>query len=501
MRKEASEAGAALAREISERVATLTLDTGMKKQANTAGEALAKALLLQKQANTSNGVDPTTAVPTKIVEDNAAMEAEGDMAVKPLPTGDGVRNYGSVNQIFDAIIQDALSQGAASNDQVHERGVAKVEGEVKEHAVPNEPGVLPATDSNREVEKVAAIVHLVNSGVNFEDAVLMVKQAEQEIEDDLEKAAALQTLLEEGVDYEQAVGLINQASVEIEKKAAFDRLVQQGVDFDKAVELIKQANTSNGVDPTTAVPTKIVEDNAAMEAEGDMAVKPLPTGDGVRNYGSVNQIFDAIIQDALSQGAASNDQVHERGVAKVEGEVKEHAVPNEPGVLPATDSNREVEKVAAINKLVEAGINFDEAVNMVKQAASVAGVIARLRGAAGPVIAKSKSMIGGAANTAKELAKPGINKVKSLADDVVVDAGLLRNPTKYGKNVSRMSTVKSLAKNPLVYGSAAGLGTVGAAAALSREKQAAVNQLVEAGVDFDQAVTLVNNKAKELYRE
>ena len=35
----------------------------------------------------------------------------------------------------------------------------------------------------------------------------------------------------------------------------------------------------------------------------------------------------------------------------------------------------------------------------------------------------------------------------------------------------------------------------------STEKQAAVNQLVEAGVDFDQAVTLVNNKAKELYRE
>lgn len=35
----------------------------------------------------------------------------------------------------------------------------------------------------------------------------------------------------------------------------------------------------------------------------------------------------------------------------------------------------------------------------------------------------------------------------------------------------------------------------------STEKQAALNQLIEAGVDFDQAVTLVNNKAKELYRE
>jgi hypothetical protein len=454
--KEASAAGAALAREVAEQIASLTLGNGMNKQASTAGQALAQALLKRASAGdmtTTDGIAPG-AVPNKIQVDNAQTNAEGDASIKPMPTGDGIRNHGTVNQIFDAMIADALAQGAASTDQVHETGVAAAEGGALK-AVPNQVKVASEVSAEDEIEKAAAVSELVAQGFNFEDAFEMVKQAELEI------------------------------NFELEKVAAMDALMAEGVDFDQAVELIKQASagdmtTMDGIAPGVT-PNKIQVDNAQMNAEGDASIKPMITGDGVRNYGSLNEIFDGIIADTKAQGAAGVDQVHETGVAAKEGNALS-AVPNQI-------------KVAAMNQLLEQGMDFDQASELVKQA-SAAQLLLSGPGKVGSTFSRAKTGLKGMADAAGKDAKTLLKG--DVGGDSVVSVGNSGRAVTSGRGAA----AGRLAKNPLVAGGAGALAAGGATAALvGREKKAALDMLMDAGLDFDSAVSLVDAKAQELYGE
>ena len=434
-----SEAGAALFDEIM-KTASLNIEVGINKQASVAGAALAQALLKsqEKKASagdviTADGVAPGS-TSTKSTVDNAAMNAEGDAAVKPLPTGNGVENSGSVNEIFDAVVADAQSQGAASADQVHTTGVSANEGKVEDHATPNQ--VKTAEKIN--MEKLAAIQELVANGIAFSDAVDMVKQAEAEIAFEMEKAAAMAELMAEGID------------------------------FDSAVELVKEASsgdmiTADGVAPGST-PTKAIVDNAAMNAEGDATIKPLPTGNGVENSGTVNEIFDALVADTLAQGAASADQVHTTGVSAAEGKVEDHATPSQV-------------KVAYINKLLDAGVDFEDAVALVKEAG--------IMGEVGNIVGKMGRMAGRDAKAA-----------------VMGTKGAVKGVNGQFLKGGRGEAVKRLAKNPLAVGGAAAAG-VGASAAIAagREKKAAeaVGMLVGRGIAFEDAVSAVKEKATELY--
>lgn len=277
--KEAQDKGAALAQEILQKVAGLkietpdsTKETDMTKQAELAGKALADALLVKLASagdqNTTNGVTPGV-VPLKQVVDSAQIISEDDAKIKPTPGTDGLGNGGSVNQIFDAIIADAQSQGAASYDQVHGQGIAAHEGTAFQHATPNQ---LP----HAEVEKAAAVAALVETGFDFDSAVSMVKEAEAQIqreEAQQVKQAALAQLMAKGVDFDSAVNMVKEAgalvpvkagmgvgkklaigaaaagaaglagygakkALETEKKAAFDALVAGGVDFADAAALV-----------------------------------------------------------------------------------------------------------------------------------------------------------------------------------------------------------------------------------------------------------------------
>jgi flavin-binding protein dodecin len=430
--KEASLAGAALAREVMEKVASLNLNKEMNKQASTAGQALARALLKKASAGdmtTMDGIAPGI-VPNKNQVDNAQMEAEGASYIKPMLTGNGIENQGNVNQIFDAMIQDALSQGAASTDQVHERGVANVEGAVEDHALPNQIRVASEED---EIEKAAAVAHLVANGINFDDAFEMVKQAEVEISFELEKVACLGSLMEDGFDYETAVELVKQASAD-------------------------DLTAADGIAPGI-VPNKNQVDNAQMEAEGASYIKPMPTGNGIENQGNVNQIFDAIVQDAISQGAASTDQVHERGVANVEGAVEDHALPNQV-------------KVAAMNSLLEAGIDFDKASDIVKQAGAIAipTFLDKVRGHAMNAATDAKHLVG-AGTSRFPMAPDSTNMLRHLKRD----------------------SAMGLATNPVVQGTAAAgvAAGVGGYALSNEKKAAAMNELMDAGIDFDEASEIV----------
>jgi uncharacterized protein YoaH (UPF0181 family) len=102
-----------------------------------------------------------------------------------------------------------------------------------------------------DIEKSAAIKELMADGVNFDDAVELVKQASAEIDaelESLEKVAAVQALIGEGIDFDEAVALVKQASetaseyTDLEKAAAVQELMSEdGVDFDEAVAMVKAA--------------------------------------------------------------------------------------------------------------------------------------------------------------------------------------------------------------------------------------------------------------------
>lgn len=211
--KEAHLKGAALAADIQRRMAsTQTQETPMNKSAQFAGQALAQALLKQAAAgdvNTHDGV-PAGVVPNKAQVDNAWMTSQSDDTVMTTPTTDAIgNNGGSVNAIFDNIIQRAMAQGASSTDQVHGTGLAGLEGAVEQR-------VSPENTPEDEVEKVAAVAALVDSGFDFGQAVSMVKQAETQIlaeRHEQVKQAALVNLLGNGVDFDTAVSLVKSAGV------------------------------------------------------------------------------------------------------------------------------------------------------------------------------------------------------------------------------------------------------------------------------------------------
>lgn len=245
-KKEASvNTGSTMAQEIMQKIASIKTnseDSMNKTQAQEAGQLLADQLLEKLAAagdtNTATGVTPGT-VPNKAIVDSAAIVGEDNSKIQGLP-GAG----GTVNEIYDAVIADALAQGAASQDQVHTQGVAAVEGVPEQAATPNQVDTMSADD---EQEKAAAVSQLVADGIDFDNAVNLVKQAAEDIAVEGQvKAAALGKLVSQGINFAEAVEMVKAASVaepevktlEQEKRAAFDMLVQGGIDFETAAELV-----------------------------------------------------------------------------------------------------------------------------------------------------------------------------------------------------------------------------------------------------------------------
>lgn len=221
--KEASAKGADLAKEVMQKVASIKLDQvkledNMTKQAADAGKAIAQALL-EKLANVGdqNTVDGiASATPNKTQVDLAAQVAEQAAQVQAQPGTDGAGNGGTINQIFDAIVADALGKGAAPLEQHAAQGVAGKEGNANSQA-PNQvqTGSFVYTGQEKaasdEHEKAAAVSALVNEGHSFEDAVSMVKAAAEEIareEDTMFKQAAFNHLIENGIDFDTAVAYV-----------------------------------------------------------------------------------------------------------------------------------------------------------------------------------------------------------------------------------------------------------------------------------------------------
>lgn len=372
--KQAADAGAALAQQIMEKVAS---NMNTQTPAQAAGTALGQALLdtLTKQAaekqagvgdvTTTNGIDPA-ATPTKAQRDTASMVAEHDASIKPMPTGNGIDNQGTATDIYNAIVADMQAQGGQPTVQTP-TGPEVDGGAVS--AVPNQVKTAGYTS----IEKMAAIEALIEDGANFEEALAHVKAAEAFLLDQHEKAAAVEALVAEGIDFDEAASLVKQASEELDreqdshmKQAALAEMVANGVDFDKAIELIKQAgvgdvNTMDGVTGTGGVPQKPMRDNASMVAEHDASIKFMPTGNGIENQGTATDIYNAIVADMVAQGGQPTVQTA-NGPEMDGGAVS--AVPNQV-------------KTASLKTFMDAGVDFDKACDMVKEASKKAMEMAK----------------------------------------------------------------------------------------------------------------------------
>lgn len=162
----------------------------MNKQAQEQGIALANEILatLVKKAN-------------EVVMETDAQVAFDNAKVIPNPTEEQ-----TVTQVLQNHILKAISDGAAQENAAVAAN-APAEAAVEGAAQIAEPAV------SADMDKAAAVSHLVGEGRSFEEAVTLVKQASEQLEaEELEmaKSAAAMTLVKEaGVSLDEAVRLVN----------------------------------------------------------------------------------------------------------------------------------------------------------------------------------------------------------------------------------------------------------------------------------------------------
>jgi len=188
--------------------APITSEENMNKQAQENSSLAAYIMEKLAQEFSAEVTTPAAgvnvagaAVPNKIQEDNAVMTAQGDQKVTGIvPGGDG-----TVNALFETIVAKAIATGAGSDNLVG--------------AVPTDPmGVESISHGDEQVEKAAAVSALCEAGLDFDSAVDLVKQAEEQILSEAwehEKQAAFGSLIEAGIDFDQAVALIKQAEADL----------------------------------------------------------------------------------------------------------------------------------------------------------------------------------------------------------------------------------------------------------------------------------------------
>lgn len=396
---------------------TTTGTQEMRKEAREAGVALAYDIL--KQANMS---------PALLAE----MAAEQDAASLDNPQG-------TVNQIKAQLIQRAVRPNAMEPDSEAESALEGVTEADAEAAAPI---------------KSAAVRELVEQGMDFATAVALVKQATEEpsptwgdrarnawnstketagkgyayTKDKAgkgyratadfvkahpksvgggaaglaagavaygltrkkksdpsteapaeEKTAAVISLVQEGYSFEDAVNMVKQAEISayeipsLEKAAYIDDLVQHGYDFDSAVIIVKQAEQ------------EAMEELMSKEAAGTYRKKkgpppkrpPVTPHSGPALLGKpslLNRAKYALRAHPYLAAGAAATALAAGGAAGYYGYNKRQTTPLDGSPPPA-----EVEKAAAVNELIQSGYSFEDAVNLVKVAEEE--VYAELNGA------------------------------------------------------------------------------------------------------------------------
>lgn len=182
----------------------------MNKQAQEQGKALADLLIgnLVKQAN-------------EVVAATDQMVAEQMAQQQATP-----REGATVSDTLKGLILRGVQNGAATEEASENAGAdltAAADAAAQAAKTPTTPAAGPngsalgsvgegaAGPNPTEVEKVAAVSHLVNEGMDFDEAVARVKQAEEAIASEtieMAKVAAAQELVSAGFSAKEALELV-----------------------------------------------------------------------------------------------------------------------------------------------------------------------------------------------------------------------------------------------------------------------------------------------------
>lgn len=199
-------------------------DNTMTKSAHElAGQSIAEAILngLQKQAENN------------VIAETATMKAQDDAKIKDTPVAGK-----TVSEVAKDLLARAGAEGKTHVPEHPAQVVAAEGGAQTEGRAP--------IDSQLDKQASECLTALINDGVAFDEAVLLVKEASALMNADLEKAAAVSHLMDNGVDFADAVELVKQASVQevegeysdMEKAAALQDLMNEGHSFDDALAAI-----------------------------------------------------------------------------------------------------------------------------------------------------------------------------------------------------------------------------------------------------------------------
>ncbi len=469
-------------------------------------------------------------VPNMIQMDNAAMTAQDDAKVQPTPGAEG-----TVNEILQAIVAQAQSTGAGSD---------------------NLAATVPATEGavapDAQAEKVAAMQYLTDNGYDFDTAVALVKEAEAQLyedEDMQEKVAAVQYLTDAGYDFDSAVELVKQAEYELasesedmEKAAAVDALMGEGYDFDSAVELVKVAvsgaaetaqmraqlrNTVSNMQipagghtgATVTSYNTLMSQKAAREAEASdtlfnrakaklVGAKDWTMAQGSAAGKAIGNYASGIPTDAGRLGSqikavamgGGNSGYTRMDFAKALAKNRALHTLGAAGAIGAGVYAMNHEKQSAVDSLMAEGLDFDTAVQLVKEAADeksladkARGYMATAKGKAGDFGAYMKQDAAGAWEALKGVASGrGGNRAP-------INGGIL--PKGFGSRAAYAKDLIGTTTGKLGAGLAAA-GIAGGAYTLAKrhsEKRAAFEALTANGVDFDTAVSLVDAADQEVY--
>lgn len=261
------------------------------------------------------------------------------------------------------------------------------------------------------------------------------------LEGTVEKGLALGAKSDDVVDKLEDGAQTKEAQTKLENEEMANKIMQ------KIAQTVGEATTSPaaGVNvAAAAAPNMIQAANAVMTAADDAKVLPLPGAEG-----TLNNILEAVVARAEAQGAVSDDLVNgDKPASGAEGGSTLSPEQEQQKIA----SEDEIEKAAAVSALVEAGCDFNSAVDMVKEAE-------------------------------EKLAAEADQQEKVAAVSALIEAGY-----SWDDSVAMVKKAEEELAAEATKGDSR-----------EQEKQAAFQALVEAGVDFDQATAMVKQAEEDVY--
>ena len=483
--KSAFEDGEKVARELLEKLAG---DVNLAIAENAVSVASDDAKVTPTVDGSAEGVLQGT------VAKQVALGATGEDRVDPIldkQASEKEENFNMANRILEKLAEavGAPDVGQVSGISAPNLAQANTLAQVafddsKIEGTPGTEGNVNAVLQNIVAKfqaKGAGSENLADGQIAAEGA--QVTQGIQGGNEEIEKAAAVAYLTEAGVDFNSAVDMVKEAEFNMEKEAAFEALTEAGFDFDTAVEMVKEAAA--------------LEADEILDAKRGAKMVHVP-----KNPGSVKPSF----MDRVSRLARNPIA---RGVAAA-GAVGAAAY----GAKKAFSGQ---EKKAALDELVNAGYDYDQAVDLIKEAEEDA------------TKKKSNHLL---ATTAVDLLPTGALFSPAVQDHLIAkDHGKEMAKGAFGRNLAGIGrnvgysiaggvgagavggVAGKLLKGTLGrdIGVVAGMGLGSLAGSiygkkrhgeelnkLYAEKKAAMNELLESGVDFDTAVDLIKQAEAEL---